>query len=373
MKFLFWAAAASILYTYLGYPLWLWIRSRWCPRQIESAPFTPFISIVLVARNEAAILKQKLANLLELDYPVDHSEIIVVSDGSIDSTNEILSDFAKHSGVRVILNPLSRGKAAGLNDAIRMANGEIVVFTDARQKFETVAVRLLMENFADPVVGCASGELMLGDPASGESTRGMGLYWKIEKTIRELESSIGSVIGATGAIYAVRRNLLLPIPPETILDDVLIPMNVLRQGRRVVFDSRARAWDSPDLGAKKEFSRKVRTLSGNYQLLQTSPWLLSRANPRRFAFVSHKLLRLVVPFALCVTLSASMSLHEPIYRIALTTQLAFYSLGAWALVKPKRAPLSRVADAAFTFVVLNMAAAVAFANFITRRKVAWAG
>ena len=372
MRFVFWIAAAGIAYTYLGYPLWLWIRHRWFPRPTQLAPYTPSISIVLVVRDEAAVLSQKLNNLLELDYPAGLSEIIVVSDGSRDATNDILSDFAKRPGVRIILNPLSRGKAAGLNDAIKMASGEIVVFTDARQKFETAAVRSLMENFADRDVGCASGELMLGDPTSGESTRGMGLYWKIEKTIRELESCTGSVIGATGAIYAVRRNLLLPISPETILDDVLIPMNVIRQGGRVIFDSRARAWDVPDLGGKKEFSRKVRTLSGNYQLLQISPWLLSAANPERFSFVSHKLLRLVVPFALCAILCTSFFLTEPVYRAALIIQVVFYAFSIWGLIGPKHGPLARLCNAASTLVVLNMAAVVAFVNFITRRKVAWA-
>src|SRR5207247_9241227 len=143
-----------------------------------------------------------------------------------------------------------------------------------------------VEDFAVPAVGCVSGELMLGEPDSGESAQGMGLYWRIEKQIREMESASGSVIGATGAIYAVRRSLLAPIPPETILDDVYIPMNVVRQGSRVIFDPRARAWDLPHLGTGREFARKVRTLSGNYQLLQLAPWMLTSANPVRFEFVS---------------------------------------------------------------------------------------
>ena len=140
--------------------------------------------------------------------------------------------------------------------------------------------RLLVENFADPAVGCASGELMLGDPNSGEAVKGMGLYWRIEKKIREWESASGSVVGATGALYAVRRSLLVAVPPETILDDVYIPMQVARQGARVIFDPRARAWDLPDLGTGREFARKVRTLSGNYQLLQLLPWLWGKRKIR---------------------------------------------------------------------------------------------
>lgn len=371
MRLAFWASVAIIAYTYLGYPTWLWLRSRRRPWPVCSGEYLPSISIVLVVRNEAICLGAKLRNLLALDYPAGLVEIIVVSDGSTDATNRILSEFAASSGIRVLFSPQQRGKAAGLNDAISSATGDVVVFTDARQKVGIDSVRLLVENFADPVVGCASGELMLGEPDSGETVRGMGLYWKIEKTIREMESGSGSVVGATGALYAARRNLLAPIPPETILDDVLIPMLASRQGRRVVFDPRALVWDSPDMGNSREFARKVRTLSGNYQLVQLAPWLLSSANPIRFEFVSHKLLRLAVPFALCAALVASGLLPGPIYRVAFLLQAGFYGLSSLALLRPKRGPLARFAEAAFTFVLLNTAAFVAFLHFVSGRRAAW--
>jgi hypothetical protein len=220
-------------------------------------------------------------------------------------------------------------------------------------------------------VGAVSGELMLGDPASGEVSTGTGAYWYIEKKIRELESASGSVVGATGAIYCARRNLLDALPVATILDDVLIPMQIVCRGARVIFDSRARAWDSPDLGQKREFMRKVRTLSGNYQLLQLAPWLLSTKNPIRFEFVSHKLLRLAVPFALLALLAASFFLPQSFYRVALGMQVVFYGMSLAAVAKLKIGPLSRLADAARTFVVLNSAAMVAFVNFVTRRKISW--
>ena len=371
MKWVFWGAAGLIAYTYLGYAGWLWLRSRWRPQPVRLGTFTPFVSIVMIVRNEAAVLSGKLRNLMELNCPENLCEVVVVSDGSTDDTNQILSDHAQDARVRVILNSKPGGKAAGLNDAIQSARGEIVVFTDARQKIEPDAVRLLLQNFADPNVGCASGELMLGDPDSGEASKGIGLYWRIEKKIRELESASASVVGATGALYAVRRGLLVALPPETILDDVYIPLHVVRQGTRVVFDERARAWDLPNLGAGREFARKVRTLTGNYQLLQLAPWLLSSANPVRFEFVSHKLLRLIVPFALAAALVSSLLIPEPIYRTAFVIQLAFYGLSMLAMLQMKRGVLARMADAAFTFVILNTAAVVAFANFVTGRKTVW--
>ena len=385
MKYIFWIAAALIGYSYLGYPAWLWLRSRWSPRPVRrgfvESSAAPAVSAVMVVRNEEAVIARKLENLLTLDYPQAKLDVVVVSDGSSDRTPAILADYARDSAlptgaptrVRTLLKAVSQGKAAGLNDAIKLASGEVLLFTDARQQIESGALRLLLENFADLDVGAASGELMLGDPTSGETGKGMGLYWRIEKKIRELESASGSVAGATGAIYCARRSLLdaSPLPQGTILDDVLLPMQIVRQGFRVVFDARARAWDSPDLGESREFSRKVRTLTGNYQLLQLAPWLLSSENAIRFEFVSHKLSRLAVPFALLALLIASMFLPQPLYRAALGAQLAFYALSLAALAGVKIGPLSRIADPARTFVVLNSAALVAFINFVTGRKAVW--
>jgi len=382
MKWVFWASAAVIAYAYAGYPLLLWVRSWWSPRPVMRGTDTPAVSAVMVVRNEEAAIGPKLQNLLTLEYPQEKLEVVVVSDGSNDGTAAVLAEFQKNEfaknkfqknggRVRTMFKPEARGKAAGLNDAIGMARGEVLLFTDARQPIEPGALRLLVENFGDPEVGAASGELMLGNPASGETGKGMGLYWRIEKKIRELESASGSVAGATGAIYCARRALLDPLPEGTILDDVLLPMQVVRRGSRVIFDARARAWDSPDLGSSREFARKVRTLSGNYQLLQLAPWLLSSENAIRFEFISHKLLRLVVPFALVALLVASLFLSAPFYRVALFAQLAFYALSLIALGGMKIGPLSRIADPARTFVVLNSAAMVAFVNFVTGRKAVW--
>ncbi|HEV3304892.1 MAG TPA: glycosyltransferase family 2 protein [Candidatus Sulfotelmatobacter sp.] len=373
MKWLFWCAACLVIYTYVGYAAWLWLRARLHPWPVLRAKQEPDISIVMVVRNEERWLEGKLRNLMALDYPPERCQIVVVSDGSTDKTESILREFSNDPRISVVFNQLSQGKACGLNDAMAIARGEVIVFTDARQKIEPAAIRLLMENFADPDVGCASGELMLGDPESGETKRGMGLYWRIEKEIRELEAASGSVIGATGALYAVKHELVSDFPKGTILDDVYLPMQVVKKGKRAVFEPRARAWDVSDLGAEQEFNRKVRTLSGNYQLMQALPWLLSRENPVCFRFVSHKLLRLAVPFALAAAFIASIFLSGVVYRVALVLQLLFYGLSLLALLRLNWGPLARMADASLTFVVLNTAAAVAFANFITGRKPAWGG
>lgn len=371
MTWLFWLAVAVIGYVYVGYAAWLWLRAKWRPWPVRRGHVEPLVSVVMVVRNEEDVLKQKLRNLLELDYPENNFQIVVVSDGSTDGTESILREHAHNPQVHVMLNQLAGGKAAGLNAGVSIAHGDVVVFTDARQQIERGAIRLLMENFVDPEVGAVSGELMLGDPVTGETGRGMGLYWQIEKQVRELEAAAGSVVGATGALYAVRRELVVEIPAETILDDVFIPMNVARQRFRVVFDERARAWDRPDLGTHREFRRKVRTLTGNYQLLQLAPWLLRKENPLRFEFISHKLIRLAVPFALVLALAASEFLPGPLYRAAFWIQLGFYGLSVLGWTRWNLGPLSRLSDAAYTFVALNAAALVAFANFVTGRKTIW--
>ena len=371
MKWLFWGGATFLGYIYAGYVGWLWLRARMHPRPVFRSPQQPKISIVMVVRNEEGVLERKIQNLLAMDYPAERCQIVVVSDGSTDRTEEILHEQARNPRVVAIAKQITEGKACGLNDAVAQAEGEAIVFMDARQEIELDALRLLAENFADSDVGCVSGELMLGDRNAGESAHGMGLYWRIEKKIRELEAASGSVVGATGALYAARRELVPLVPQGTILDDVYVPMEIARRGKRVIFDSRARAWDAANLGADREFARKVRTLTGNYQLVQLAPWLLGGSNPLRFEFVCHKLLRLVVPFALAVILVASISLQGPIYRSALVLQILFYALSLLAWLRLSRGPISRIADAALTFVVLNMAAAVAFRNFVMGRKAVW--
>lgn len=355
--------------TYLGYPLWLYLRSRWHARPVRSACILPPVSIILAVHNEAEVLPGKLRNLIEVDYPPDRLEIVVISDGSTDATNQVLAAQACER-VRALVSPEHQGKASALNRGVEAARGEIVVFTDARQLIEPVAIRRLVSHFADPTVGCVSGELILAGPDGGASANGVGLYWAMEKRIRQWESTTGSVVGATGALYAVRKELLVPLPPGAILDDVYLPLHVARQGRRVLFEPRARVYDRT-APARREFRRKVRTLTGNYQLLRLAPWLLTGANPLRVEFVCHKLLRLLVPFALAAALVSSACLPSAAYRLAFSLQLAFYGSAGLSAFRLPLGVLSRLGAASLAFLVLNLAAAVAFLYFVTGKRDVW--
>jgi poly-beta-1,6-N-acetyl-D-glucosamine synthase len=368
MKILFWLCLGLIVYAYLGYLVMLFLRVRIGRRAIVKRESFPSVSIVMAVRNEEKNLPTKLQNLRELKYPQEQLQIVIASDGSTDRTREILEEGVPYV-LPVILDE-SSGKANALNEAVKRARGEILVFLDARQTVDEHAVSQLVACFADPQVGAASGELLL-ETASGEpSEEGLGIYWKIEKAVRKLESASGSVVGVTGAIYAIRRELYVEIPRGTILDDVFIPMNVARKGRRVIFEPQAIARDRLFSEKGKEFSRKVRTLTGNYQLLRLAPWLLSPANPLLFRFVSHKLLRLLVPMLLILMLVASAMASGPFYRAIFWMQVVFYVLAVLGTVVPSVKQFKPVGIAS-TFVMLNAAAALAFYNFAAGRKRVW--
>ncbi len=369
MKLIFWLSVFLVLYAYFLYPLWLFLRSRIRPRSVHREPILPTISIIIAARNEEVRLQEKLNDLRDLDYPAELIETLVVSDGSTDGTNDILLNQTDPR-VRSILLPAHFGKAEALNRAIPTVEGEIVVFMDARQRIAGDSVRTLVESFADPAVGCVSGALIL---EGGEETapRGVGSYWEMEKAIRYWESTGGSVVGATGALYAVRRSLLRGLPAQLILDDVLIPMTVARSGARVIFEPRALAWDNLSSSPTQEFHRKVRTLFGNYQILRLAPWLLTAANPLRFEFVSHKLSRLAVPFALFGIILASIFLPGPIYRLPLVAAVVVVALGALGLVDVPVGIVSRLSHLALAFVLLNTAALLAFCYFAVGKKEVW--
>jgi poly-beta-1,6-N-acetyl-D-glucosamine synthase len=371
MKLLFWTSASLIFFAYAGYPIWLYFRARFWPRPIRRASIFPRVSIVLAVRNEAKNLPRKLHNLATLEYPADRLEIIVVSDGSTDETNRILADW-QNPNRRVVILAQHQGKASALNRGIAESQGEIICFADARQTIASEGLKNLVANFADPCVGCVSGDISLGDPSSGAPMSGLGVYWWLETNMRRWEGAAGALIGAAGCLYAVRKSLIVPFPAETILDDVYLPLHVARQGKQVIFESQARGWDYPQDDRRREFRRKVRTLTGNYQLLRLAPWLLTRKNPLLFQFICHKVLRLVAPFAFASLMISSLFLGGLIYRIALAVQLACYTLAVLGVLRRRFGVLSQVADISLAFLVLNAAAVVALFYFVTGKKQVWA-
>ena len=368
----FWLGTATVLYAYLLYPVLIWVfagmrRER---RAASHQEPPPSFSVILPVRDEAARVGARLDELLRSIGTTGRSgELIVVADGCTDGT----AALARARGgpmLRVIELPENEGKASALSRGSEAAKGEILVFADVRQRWAATALERLLSNFDRDEVGAVTGELMVETPDG--ALAGVGLYWRYEKWLRRNEGRLHSTVGVSGSISAVRRDLFRPIPRGVLLDDVYWPLQVAMQGRRVIYDERAIAYDRLPERTQDEFLRKVRTLSGNFQLLAVLPQaLIPWRNPIWAQFVSHKLLRLAVPWMLLAVFLASSVLDGALYLIAFAAQVMFYAL---ALIALPAGPGSRwrVASAAAGFVVLNAAAWVAFWVWICgRTEGAW--
>ena len=361
----FTAAVCFLIYVIFGYPLALGWRARRHPRPHVRAPVQAPVSIIVCVHNGAAFLESKLASILALDYPRDQMEILVVADGSTDGTAEIARRFSAQ-GVQLLELPRG-GKPTALNAGIRQARGEFLVLTDVRQELAPDSLRLLLENFADPSVGAVSAELVI-HPGPTQEEAQTGLYWRYEAWIRLRLSELDSIFGATGAYYALRRELAVPLPPNTLLDDMYLPLAGFFRGYRLLVDPRARMFDYPT-GIHAEFHRKVRTLAGNYQILRAYPRLLGPGNRMWFHFVSYKLARLVLPFALLAILLFSFWLPAPWGGLAMAAQAAFYAAAVADPGIPERSRLKRLTSSIRTFAVL-MAAALCAVSIVVRPSAA---
>lgn len=355
----FWLSAALVVYTYALYPLVLAALAKIRGRPpCRSGPLPASVSVVVAAHNEEEFIDERVNELTSAIAAAGLAgEVIVVSDGSTDATATLVRCHPGE-GLRLLELPVNVGKAAALTEACALASHEIVVFADARQTWEPDALVRLLENFADPRVGAVGGDLVI-ERAPGVLA-GVGTYWSYEKWLRQRESLVHSTVGVTGAICAVRRRLFRPVPPGTVLDDVYWPLGVVMQGYRVLHDSGARAFDRLPASPRDEFRRKVRTLSGNLQLLTRLPAaLVPWRNPLWFQLVSHKLLRLAVPWALAAMFILSAFQPGPVYQALFWGQAAFYLLGLVGVCEGTHSRFWLFRDAA-AFLVLNGAAWLAF-------------
>lgn len=378
MSFIFWFSLGLIFYTYAGYPFLLFLLSLLFKRKIRKGFAEPRVSVILSAFNEEKTIEKKLHNLLSLDYPAEKLEILVGSDGCFDRTDEIVSKFPS-SHIRFFRFIKNNGKPRVLCALVKEATGSVLVFTDARQELDRQAVRALVVNFHDPEIGCVSGELYFKSRRRIKSesvAKGMGAYWRYEKFLRKKESEIGSMLGATGALYAIRRNLFPDVMPADILvDDMYIPLSIIRKGYRAVFESGARAFDHPSEYGREEFKRKIRTLAGNCQIFSNFPKLLIPfMSPVAWQLFSHKLLRLVVPLGLIFLFISNLFLMaRPLYAVFLTLQALFYFLAILEADRVKQGKRDKgLGYLPYIFCLLNYSAFVGLVKFLKQEpKGAW--
>lgn len=356
-----------IFYILIGYPLLLGFLASLTHKPILKQPGEKTVSVLIPVRNGEPFVRAKLESILKLNYPQNLLEILVISDGSDDRTDELVKEFIPQ-GVKLLRLPRS-GKPAALNAGMPQVHGEIVLLTDVRQVLHPQSLSHLVACFADSSVGVVSGDLVIMAGEHGEE-KDMGLYWRYETWIRNQLSRIDSMIGAMGSFYAIRRELLRPIPADIILDDVYLPMTAFFQGYRLIVEPAAKVFDFPT-SLQSEFRRKVRTLAGNYQLVVRLPILLGFSNRMWIHYVSLKLGRLLLPYALLALAISSFGLPGYWRTLALIGQIFFYGIGALDFYIPKAWTIKRVSSMVQTFVVMMAAAACAISVFFVNPTSLW--
>jgi cellulose synthase/poly-beta-1,6-N-acetylglucosamine synthase-like glycosyltransferase len=371
VKLVFWLSLIGILYTYAGYPAAIWLLARLRPRPWTAGPISPSVSIVLAVHNGVALLPRKIEQLLGLDYS-NIKEIIIVSDGSTDGTAELLAGLPHPRLTTVILSE-HNGKAVAVNAGMAKATADVILFVDLRQEIAPGAIQRLVSNFADPKVGCVAGELVMRKGCHDDASEAVtGVYRKYEKWIRSCESIYGSPVGVSGCFYAIRRELAVPLPSGIILDDMFQPLSIIRQGYRSVLDSQACIYDIWSSKIEEEFHRKVRTLAGNFQLFRLAPWTLIPRNPVFFQLVSHKVMRLVVPYLMILLLASSLALSRGSLFYA---AFAALQILGWAIalvgLRYRIPVLHRAAAQASALLVLKAAAVAGLYTFLFTRGPLW--
>jgi cellulose synthase/poly-beta-1,6-N-acetylglucosamine synthase-like glycosyltransferase len=362
------ATAAALLYILAGYPLLLALRARLLGKPVKrSEQYRARVTVIIAVRNGARWLSGKLDSVLAQDYPRDLVDIMVVSDGSTDATEAIATRYADR-GVRLMVVPQG-GKPAALNAAVPQARAELLLLTDVRQVLDPGCLGKLVAAMADPEVGVASGDLRISSGVA-EEERHTGLYWRYENWIRSNLARVDSMLGATGPIYLIRRSLYTPIPPDSLLDDVFLPLSAHLKGYRLVLEEGAIATDEPsDLSI--EFRRKVRTQAGIVQLLRTFPGLFSSRNRMRFDFVSLKIGRLLLPYLCAVLLISSLALPAPWRWWIAGPQAAFWALAALYPVFPSGSAAKKLSAVPRAVALLILAAVFALKVLFVSPQKLW--
>jgi len=366
----FWGSVAWITYVYLGYPFLLACIGRVYRRPVRRATIEPSVTIVIAAFNEEAHIAGTIRNKLDLDYPSSKLQIIVVSDGSSDRTDELARQFEK-SGVRLIRQIPRQGKTAALNQAVAAANSELIVFSDANSMYERDALRRMVANFADPAVGYVTGKMVYVNADGSVVGDGCTAYMRYENALRSLESELGSVVGVDGGIDAVRRELFVPMRADQ-LPDFVLPLRVVQQGYRVVYEPAAVLRESVLNQVSDEFRMRVRVaLRALWALwdmrVLLAPWCHGLFSWQLWSHKALRYLAFIPMFALAAT-SALLWTEAPLYRLAAIAQLAAYGLVLVGLWAPSWTSLQRLAALPSYFVLVNLASGLAFWRFLRGQK-----
>lgn len=378
MEIIFWISVGIIFYTYFIYPIVLSILSgiyqvkkdaqylfNRSQRRTKDIDDLPNVSIVIAAYNEESCIKERIDNLLLLDYPAEKINIHIASDGSSDGTNAILSSYSANNYHAHIFKE-NRGKMSVLNDLVNICEDEIIVFSDANTHFETDVIKKLVRHFVDEKMGVVCGELHLVDGISGDNMD--GIYWRYEQVLKFHESRLGALLGANGAIYAIRKSLFEPLPANTIVDDFQIAMNISRKKYITHYDPEAIAIEEVAPNLKAEAGRRIRIGLGNYQAFFKMPWALNPLLGWRFvAYISHKVFRWFAPHMMIIALLANLLLLEiPVYQLLMLLQVVFYTIALYGLYRESKGKkTSGIVTLITFFLSMNVALFKGFIRYFT--------
>jgi cellulose synthase/poly-beta-1,6-N-acetylglucosamine synthase-like glycosyltransferase len=367
MKFLeifFWFSLIIVFYTYLGYGIVLYllvkIKELFLKQKTqEQAENLPEVTLFITAFNEEAVVKEKMDNCLTLDYPVDKLKIVWVTDGSNDSTNEMLKAYPL---VTVLFQPERQGKTAALNRGMDFISSPIVVFTDANTMINNEAIQNIVAEFTDPKVGCVAGEKRIAaKEKDGAAGGGEGIYWKYESTLKALDSRLYSAVGAAGELFAIRRELFETMERDTLLDDFILSLRIAQKGYKIAYCDKAYAIESASADMKEEEKRKVRIAAGGLQSIWRLRSLLNifRYGTLSFQYVSHRVLRwsatpifLFLMFPINIILIAITS--NNLYSVILVLQILFYLSGIWGYYLSTKQIKNKILFIPYYFLFMNV-------------------
>ncbi len=391
LEILFWTCVFFILYAYIFYPILLFLLKPFSPKkQPPQLQPWPKVSIVIAAYNEEKTIARRVENCLALDYPGDSLEIIIASDGSTDQTNSLVQKFSPSltlphtqdkvfsgcGGEKVVLYdyPQRRGKVNVLNDTVPKAHHDIIVFSDANTIFERDAVKNLVRHFKDERVGCVCGQLNFVNAQGSRTGELEGVYWKFETWLKKEEGARGSLLGANGGIFALRKELFVQCPPGTIVEDFVIAMKILQRGYKVIYDPLARATEESASNIIHEKKRRVRIGAGDFQaLFMLLPMLSPLRGFSALAFWSHKVIRWFVPFFMVGAFVANLALIGiPVYRLLFIGQILFYLCALFGQILNWSGVHSKFFNLCYYFVSMNSALLLGFFRFLFKtQKVTW--
>ncbi len=368
----FWLMLGIVFYAYFGYGIILYflvkVRDFISPeRQIINPSFTPSVSFIVPCYNEISLLREKVKNCLQLDYPKNKLQLIFITDGSTDGSNIMLEEF---EGIEVLHSPVRKGKTAAENRSVAYATGEIVIFSDANTMLPAQAVKSLVRHYINPAVGGVSGEKRISQTdAENAAGAGEGFYWKYESLLKRFDARLLTVVGAAGELFSFRRHLFKPLEEDTILDDFVLSLRITQAGYRVLYDPAAAAVETASANSKEELKRKIRICAGGWQAMSRLKSLFNFFNHPvlTFQYVSHRVLRWTVAplfLLLALPLNIMLAFSSDFYAIILLMHITFYILGGIGLLYEKKEIRFKLFFIPYYFLLMNYAAFAGFQRYM---------